>query len=234
LPCENTGQVKQRIEGFISSKYSFILQLDDDILLDDLCLEILYDQINFFNYDVAIGPKYSNQMDGTLHSFLSPKDIKLFTKTFYRLLNGADGYVGGKISKSGLNMGVEDFTEDFLEVDWLPGGCILYKKKNIIIKNYYPFSGKAYSEDVIHSILLSKNRIKLYVSGDAKCSVKFDKFNIKSKNIFKHLFVSLKAKEYVAHLKGANILRLKIAWLWYIINCIYIRIPIFLKRRRIY
>ena len=45
------------------------------------------------------------------------------------------------------------------EVEWLPGGCILHSKKNLIKKNYFNFKyKKAYCEDLIHSYFLKKKK----------------------------------------------------------------------------
>jgi hypothetical protein len=56
-----------------------------------------------------------------------------------------------------------DIKLNYFISEWLPGGCILHHKKNIIYENYFKYKGKAYCEDIIHSILLTKNNIKLYI-----------------------------------------------------------------------
>ena len=77
----------------------------------------------------------------------------------------------GTISRIGNNYGVDPkymFNEIF-ETDWLPGGCILHYKKNLYLNNYYPFTGKAYCEDLIHSYFLRNNKIRLYVLKKSHC-----------------------------------------------------------------
>ena len=71
------------------------------------------------------------------------------------LINGKNGYQPGKISINGIAMGIKETNQDE-EVEWLSGACVMHKRENIITSDFYPFSGKVYSEDVIHSFLLRK------------------------------------------------------------------------------
>ena len=45
--------------------------------------------------------------------------------------------------------------------DWLPGACILHRRSNLHLLAYYPFSGKAYAEDLYHSYILTLNNVRL-------------------------------------------------------------------------
>ena len=72
-----------------------------------------------------------------------------------------------------MNMGVPDSIDDWRDIDWLPGGCILHRRENLIVKNYYPFSGKAYAEDLFHSLLLKEKGVILVRSGKAICDLDF-------------------------------------------------------------
>ena len=58
---------------------------------------------------------------------------------------------------------------EYLQVDWLPGGCVMHKKQNIILYDFYPFEGKAYCEDLIHSYHLINRGIKLMVTKNSRC-----------------------------------------------------------------
>ena len=89
------------------------------------------------------------------------------------LANGKIGFQPGKISKSGLNFGIPETPSTFYNVDWLCGGCLMHRKENLILTNYYPLSGKAYAEDLFHSKLLRDNNVILVRSGEAKCYVDF-------------------------------------------------------------
>ena len=99
--------------------------------------------------------------------------------------NGKKNYQPGKISLSGLNMNFDINSKKTYEVDWLPGGCILHAKKNIILDNYYPYKGKSYSEDLLLSALLKKNKIKLF-----HCTNSKSYFNIKNKDKNNILYIA--------------------------------------------
>ena len=79
----------------------------------------------------------------------------------------------GTISKSGNNFGydINYMRNEIVKVDWLAGGCVLHHKKNLVTTNYYPFSGKAYCEDLIHSVLLRNNKINLYLTKNVICNL---------------------------------------------------------------
>ena len=52
----------------------------------------------------------------------------------------------------------------FSEVDWIPGGLLLIRKKDCLDYDYFNLPGKAYCEDLIHSHHLKKNGLKLYIT----------------------------------------------------------------------
>ena len=150
LFCPFKGQVKQRIFGFRNANNKYVLQLDSDILVSRNTIELLFGQI-IKNSKCCISPKIVN------------KD--LLKKKFV-----AKQSQSGKITKWGNSIWFSNanYPNKIQELEWLQGGCIMHSKKNLIIDNYYPFKGKAYGEDVIHSCLLRKNKIKLYLNPDIK------------------------------------------------------------------
>lgn len=174
LKTKVKGQVSQRAIGFQNARSPFVLQLDDDIKLDFYCLENLLN-LATSKPNLAVGPKLFDNVTKEYHGFLVPNfnDLQWFNKLFYFVANGDRGYQPGKISKSGINFGLPEFPGTFYDVDWLSGGCLLHRKENLILTNFYPISGKAYAEDLFHSRLLRINEIMLVRSGDAKCYVDF-------------------------------------------------------------
>jgi hypothetical protein len=168
-PCK--GQIQQRIIGFKEAVYPLVMQLDDDLILDKYCIEYLTHTILQYK-KIAVGPilvNYSNNK--SLYSY--SKSRNYFTWLYYFLMNGASGLQQGKVLKSGLNLGIDltSSSKFLIDVDWLAGGCILHKKDNLILHNYYPFSGTAYCEDLIHSFLLHRNRVELFICTAASCKV---------------------------------------------------------------
>ena len=168
------GQVAQRAQGFLASKYPYVLQLDDDIELKYDCLEQLVNYMNINTSRLAVCPMLYEKKSRKYHLFLTPT-IKnnFFEKVIFSIVNGKKGYEPGKISISGLNMGLPEFPGTWKGIEWMPGACVLHQKENLINYNYYPLDGKAYAEDLFHSQLLINKGVKLVRIGSAKCYVDF-------------------------------------------------------------
>lgn len=168
LICQSKGQVSQRAEGFANVRGDYVLQLDDDIELDFACVERLRYMIDTMPGRVAVAPLMLDRDSG---QSVYKRENTVWRRIFFFLLNGRDGYQPGKVAKSGFGMGVERsaIPGDALEVDWIPGGCILHKRENLILQNFFPFSGKAFSEDLMHSAELSHMGVSLYMVAAAKC-----------------------------------------------------------------
>tara|TARA_B100000035_G_scaffold315221_1_gene334514 strand:- start:271 stop:1134 length:864 start_codon:yes stop_codon:yes gene_type:complete len=194
---EKAGQVYQRIEGFKLAKNKFVLQMDSDLFLEKYCLENLLKTIQN-NHKSCVGPKLYNLKSNKYFSTCIPKDEKnfsLYDRFFFININGSEGFKPGMISKSGEPMGVMENGE-FKNLDWLPGACILHQKENLILKDYYPFQGKAYAEDIYHSLELKKEGINLIRDKKAICHV--DLSSSQAKNIFLYLkiiYSSLNARK---------------------------------------
>lgn len=178
LPSKKRGQVAQRLLGFQAAKSEYVLQLDSDIILTRNCLEILMHHIGQ-NKKLAVGPAKFDYDTQTYISYLVPSTrgvSKLEDKILYFLANGRAGFQAGKISKSGINFGVPK-TDDNQIVEWLSGSCILHRKENLILHDFYPFKGKAYAEDLLHSKMLTDNHITLCLVGSAKILDKKPSYN---------------------------------------------------------
>ena len=174
LFTEFKGQVLQRIHGFKLCRNKLVMQLDCDCIIDNSDIETMYQYlVNFNDQNNAIAPIY----------YCDTKKIPIhkFSLGFYSSLKNIITYFicgskfsifkMGTISAIGTNYGVDPkymFNEIFI-AEWLPGGCVMHYKKNLVLENYYPFKGKAYSEDLIHSYVLRKNNIKLLVAKNTKC-----------------------------------------------------------------
>lgn len=144
------GQVKQRIFGFKKATNKYVVQLDSDILVNKNTIELLYKEI-IKNDKCCISAKIVNKD-------LIKKKVTSYQKHL------------GKITKWGNSIWFNkvNYPKKIQELEWLQGGCIIHSKVNLIIDDYYPFKGKAYGEDVIHSCLLRKNKIKLFLNPNVK------------------------------------------------------------------
>ena len=187
-----TGQVSQRIEGFNNATKKYVLQLDDDCFMNIISFFKLFYSLKKNGLNCAVGPIYYdiksplNPIHKINNSFLG-----LFKRFILFIL--ANVPMGsnrmGTISELGTNYGVDPnfLLKENLKVQWLPGGCILHYNKNLILKNYYPFEGKAYCEDLIHSHFLKKNKISLFNVNKTFCYTDMPLFPSDKNEIHKYV-----------------------------------------------
>jgi hypothetical protein len=89
-------------------------------------------------------------------------------KVYSWLVNGTSGCPPGIVTKAGTEIGVYTIGSDVsVDTEWLPGGCVLHNRRNLVLDDYFPFKGKAYCEDLIHSYYLSARAVRLVVSSKA-------------------------------------------------------------------
>ncbi len=206
-----------------------VLQLDDDIILSRNCLFKLYNKIKNKN-NIAIAPKY----------LLSQKKSKIYKKpnsyllkVYHWLINSKKGYNPGTISLSGFNYADENKKKGIKEHEWLPGGIIIHKKKNLILKNYYPFNfKKSYCEDVLHSLLLREKKIKLMKYYEATVRdltpgniVEYDSFGKTLKNLYSEFLI----RYYIVTKFSFSRIRLFIYYLIYFLRILLRKIRIWIK-----
>jgi hypothetical protein len=85
--------------------------------------------------------------------------------------------------------------KDSTKVEWTLGGCLMHKKKNLILKNYYPFLGKSFFEDVMHSLEIKSKGVDLYLIKNASAYCKREE-SIKN---FNDLINYLRAVKFFAY-----------------------------------
>ena len=183
--CKVKSQVKQRLIGFRKAKYQYILQSDDDIAYDKNCIENLVKVIKKQRFKSAVSPTILNQKRESIYS------AQYKRPSWYNyLVNGSQGFTPGRFASSGEAFGFKTDckTAKEVEVSWLPGGCVLHAKKNLSYKNYYPFKGKALGEDVIHSIIMKKKGVKLFISPAALCKTKLSTSGVSCHEIYLSLW----------------------------------------------
>ena len=162
------GQVKQRIFGFKHATEKHILQLDDDIWIDQENLKILLHNLILLEKKSAIAPVFLNKITKKSIYYYSDSLVNnLFDFLVLRSKWGSDKM--GTISDGGINFGIDHSHSKIINYpcDWLAGGCVLHHSDQVHLENFYPFEGKAYCEDLIHSYFLKQNGINLYVNSDS-------------------------------------------------------------------
>ena len=206
------GQVAQRAVGFQNVKNSMVLQLDDDIFVKEETLNELAKGLDKLGQGSAVGPVYNEFETGrSAYYYEQRKGIaKLLYNIYARVVCGAAWSAVkrmGKIAPSGNNYGVIDSlcgTEP-LEAQWLSGGCVMCFREDLIMNNFFPYPGKAYCEDLIHSFWRKQKGMRLWVIPTACCLL--------SKLIHENE-VSLEARKYFVELSGGS------KWRFILHNCL--------------
>ena len=216
------GQVSQRIIGFKRAQYRYVLQLDDDVILDKECISLLIDCIKNSDNTVS-SPYYLNFDHNPIHK---AKSSTFVMKFFYLLMNGIDGFQTGKIALSGINYGVNkaDINQQHgnFFVDWQPGGCLMHNKENLIKENYFPFTGKAYSGDLMHSFLLKNNNLRLVTCLDAYCYIEKDI----EPNTIKDIFNDFKARKHYIEMASLGKTRMYVFYGLVILKYILLKVRV--------
>lgn len=198
LKTDFRGQVAQRRFGFASAKHEIVMQLDDDMLVDRLCVECLLTTLKAFGPKVAVAPALLDQKTGN-SVYKKPVSHRILLAFYYWLMNGSAGYVPGKIDKSGSAVGVDPAQSDarLHDVEWLAGGCVLHYRDNLVLDNFWPLAGKAYYEDVVHSYLLRGKGVRLLVDVNARCWLEtFSQASFEPKEFLKNLYKDYLARKY--------------------------------------
>lgn len=205
------GQVAQRATGFGHVRHRMVLQLDDDILLHEKALEELTEALHRLGRGYALAPVYYAAETGRCLHELSV-GLKGFFKNVYAcVVCGASWGKKrmGSLTSIGIGYGVDTrhCSDKAIQTEWLPGGCVLSYREDLIQENFYPFAGKAYSEDVIHSLLRRKRGITHAVILRATCRTGSQPFTLDVRSIK----ADMRARMYVVQLGSGKVWRL-LAW----------------------
>ena len=148
------GQVAQRIEGFKIAKNDIIVQLDDDIILEKNCLKLMFDflQLNhqcsisahFFDIITKKSIYYQEEKRGFAGLTFLSKRLNSRNKIYNKIKSGKNMHYNGTISKSGFETypDIQIYSEPFI-TGWIPGGCVMHYKSNLVLYNFFPFYRKS-------------------------------------------------------------------------------------------
>jgi glycosyltransferase involved in cell wall biosynthesis len=210
------GQVAQRAHGFKHAAHDFVMQLDDDMLLDHDCLALLVRALLQHGARAAVAPALIDLASGG-PAYTKPGRNRVLQNLYYWLMNGADGYQQGKIDKAGSPVGiVPDGRNEVVVVEWLAGGCVLHRKENLVLDNFFPFKGKAFCEDVIHSHLLQTRGVTLLVEPRAICRLELVySSGFRTREYLRNLSSDFRARRYFMKLSARSSARM---YLFYAIS----------------
>ncbi len=172
IVTDKMGQVNQRTTGFQKASYDFVLQLDDDIILEKDTIKSLTEMLLQLGPGNAIGPLYyDSQTQKCIHK-IPTGTAGFFKNNFDCIFCAAPWGIRkmGKVTSIGINYGIDDLycTTNPVKTEWLPGGCVLSYHKDLILQAFFPFEGKAYCEDIYHSYYRSIAKIKSWVNTEVK------------------------------------------------------------------
>ena len=215
INADKAGQVNQRIQGFKIAKGEFILQLDDDIVLDKKCIRLMLDEINNLP-NAAISPNvFQSKNNESIFDYKINLKHKIFNLISGLKINNKQG----KITLSGFESYSQINTDSDLltQTDWLIGGCVMHHKNNLVLDNYFPFEGKAYSEDLFHSIELRK-KIKLYIHKRASIFLELNEKSSQWRTFKKDLIKDAQIRKHLVLKNKLSITRMYFVYLFKIIN----------------
>ena len=210
------GQVAQRAIGFQHAQHPMVLQLDDDIMVDENCVAHLLQTLIKYGPNVAVGPALLGRSLGEIARM---KDTML--GIYYFLVNGRDGSRMGTVSRAGAEFGYDrsKVKEGVHDVEWVPGGCVIHFKENLITENHFPFKGKAYGEDLLHCYHLAKKGVRLKVDLDAHCSLE----NVPTasygiREFTKTMYGTYRSHKYFVKLSSRSYLRMHLYYMAWVFN----------------
>lgn len=192
------GQVAQRCAGFQRASHPLVMQLDDDMSLDKFCLERLAVTLHLLGPKAAVAPALVDVQTGQ-SVYKKPVKHGAVLALYYWLMNGPQGYLSGRIDRSGSSIGVDPSVSaaPLYDVEWLAGGCVLHFRENLVMENFWPLPGKAYYEDVVHSAILVANGIRLVIDPSARCSlVLLSQASLKPGDFFRDLYRDYLGRKY--------------------------------------
>jgi glycosyltransferase involved in cell wall biosynthesis len=163
------GQVKQRAVGFRRARHSLVMQLDDDILLEKETISKLVTDIQQLGKGNVISPVYYGKKTGKcIHQLPTGMLKNVFDVIICDAKWGKQKM--GTVTPTGINYGVDDMLckTELMQTQWLPGGCVLSFREDLIMDDFFPFEGKAYCEDIFHSFYRKQEKIKMWVASRVK------------------------------------------------------------------
>ncbi len=202
------GQVGQRAIGFMHSSNELVLQLDDDIHIERFTIENLTAKLIKLGPGFAIAPVLCDKItrDSLYRNSLGYRSI--LNNIFHSCIGGLPFGLSkmGAYSELTCSCSVDPsfYTSD-VSVNWLPGGCILNYKQDLILYDFYPCTGKAYAEDLLHSHLRGIKNIKHILSINDKV---FTTCSFSYGNSIQNLLKEIKSRWCVGLSMGASKYRL--------------------------
>lgn len=165
------GQVRQRLYGLERAINDLVMQLDDDVQFTEGSLDILLDCwrrcVVTRGDNVVIAPIQIQRSARLDASRPRRRHVPhLISENEHICSIRCDGLGSYSLQKLLNNEHL------LVRTEWLPGGCVVGLRKNFPIRNYYPFDGYAYGEDMLDSVRRSNKEIPMFICPSARILVK--------------------------------------------------------------
>lgn len=151
VQATNAGAACQRNEGMATATQQFVLFMEDDVILENVCLRALWDAIRSDPRQGGVNALITNQ---TYHP------PGRFGRAFHTWLNGAPlETFAGRIIGPAVNFRVEDRPEQLplVPVEWLDLGCTLYRRETLPTTPFDPFfTHYSYGDDLALSVVVGR------------------------------------------------------------------------------
>lgn len=218
LRTDVRGQVPQRAAGFRAARFQFVMQIDDDMVVDARCVELLLETLEAYGRNAAVAPALVDLATGESVYRRHAKPAAMLR--FYDwMMNGPSGYEPGMVDASGSGVGVDagQAAGEPMEVEWLPGGCVMHWRENLVTEDFYPLPGKAYYEDLFHSFHLRRKGCRLILDVRARCALETmpASTTFTLRQFLRHIRDDYRARRYYVRLTSRSVLRMHAFYLFY-------------------
>ena len=211
------GQVSQRSVGLRVARCEYVLQLDDDVLLFEGTLLRLLEEVRLKGRGSIVAPLFIPDGESTVSNTTETGLLAFCSSFYFSIVCGA--FFGrkrfGTISRSGIAFGISSLKDssELVESDWIPGGAVMCHASDLILDDYYPYSGKAYSEDLIHSVLWKRQGCRFWtvLKAPAEINVSIESFS------WQQIISRFRAHKYVVTLIRGQLWR---TYVWFIFYCL--------------
>lgn len=208
-PCK--GQVAQRAYGLEQVCQPIVMQIDDDILIEPSSVQTLMQTLNRLGKGNVVAPLYRHLKSGEYITRYTTGGRGWLSNIYASLLCGAPwgSRRMGKLTTAGIGFWLDkdQVGEAPFETEWVPGGCAMCRREDLITENYYPLPGKAFTEDLVHSIYWRRMGVRLWAVPTADCRTKIEPMPFE----WRQMWSVLDAHRYVVSLIGGSSFRLY-AW----------------------
>ncbi len=200
------GQVAQRAFGLKLAQQNFVMQMDDDILIEPQSVRALLHAAQTLGQGSVVAPFFRHLSSGDYITRFPKGWRGWFDNLYLSAVCGAPWSIKrmGKLTAAGMGYWIDrDLIDDSpFETDWIPGGCALCRSEDLVLDSYFPFPGKAFSEDLIHSIYWRRQGARLWAIPTASCSTQVEPMPF----VWRFMWADLRAHLHVVKLiKGSRI-----------------------------